>query len=72
MDEVLCASRAPIRSSIPPQPPGAQHLIDSYTAPRRSDLAALPELPSAEWEPLVGAIQAARGSAPGVDGVPYE
>eukprot|EP00969_Alexandrium_andersonii_P294789 13030499-Alexandrium_andersonii.AAC.1 len=65
MGEVLWASRAPIWSSIPAQPPCAQRLIDSYTAPRRIDLVALPALPSLEWGPLGGAIQAVRSSAPG-------
>eukprot|EP00969_Alexandrium_andersonii_P339582 15011153-Alexandrium_andersonii.AAC.1 len=65
MDAVLWESRAPIWASTPPQPPGAQPLIDAYTIPRRPGAASLPPRPSPRWEALVGAIQAARGSAPG-------
>eukprot|EP00969_Alexandrium_andersonii_P126826 5605647-Alexandrium_andersonii.AAC.1 len=67
MDAVLWESRAPIWASTPPQPPGAQALIDAYAVPRRHSTVALPARPSPRWETLVGAIQAARGSAPGVD-----
>eukprot|EP00969_Alexandrium_andersonii_P249680 11034880-Alexandrium_andersonii.AAC.1 len=72
MDAVLWEFRAPVWSSTPPQPPGAQFLIDACTTPRRPLAGFLPPHPLPQWESLVGAIQAARGSALGVDGIPYE
>eukprot|EP00969_Alexandrium_andersonii_P105120 4637950-Alexandrium_andersonii.AAC.1 len=72
VDEALSASREAIWTSQPPWPEGADALLQRYIGDRRHLVGPLLPAPRPTWESILGVIQAARGSAPGVDGIPYE
>ena len=53
----------------PPSPPGAAAILDEYFHESRS---SIPPTPHIGERKLRGLVLACRGSAPGVDGIPYE
>ena len=70
VERVLWESRSSIWQSVPPLPAAMVRLLDSYFAEgRRADLPARP-LP--KWGRLAALVLSPSGSAPGIDGEPYE
>ena len=70
MDDELWASRADIWGTVPGLPPEALRLLRAYFAHRGR--ANLPMRPNPTWGNLNALILAPAGSAPGVDGEPYD
>ena len=70
MDDELWHSRADIWGTAPGLPPEALRLLQAYFSHRGR--ANLPPRPMPTWGKLNALILAPAGSAPGVDGEPYE
>ena len=70
MEQVLGNSRAGIWQSVPPLPPAFSRLLDAYFGQGRA--ATVPDQPAPKWGRLAALILGPSGSAPGVDGEPYE
>ena len=69
MDTTLWQSREALWSSAPPAPIHGTAILDRYFRNRRVDI---PQRPAPAFDRIAGAVLAARGSAPGLDGFPYE
>ena len=69
VEELLWRSRQELWTSVPDTPAVAHSLLQRYIQGRKCRLAAQPVISQSR---IAGAILAARGSAPGVDNVPYE
>ena len=67
--EALLESRRPIWCSGAARPPGSEALLDAYF---RARPRCTPPRPALGLRRLTGLILAPGGSAPGIDGVPYE
>eukprot|EP00959_Pyramimonas_sp_CCMP1952_P108221 2262684-Pyramimonas_sp.AAC.1 len=70
MEKVLWNGRASIWQSVPPLPPAHARLLESYFAGGRT--THLRDLPAPRWGRLAALVLNPAGSAPGIDGEPYE
>ncbi|MFM7979282.1 MAG: hypothetical protein ACKPKO_08205, partial [Candidatus Fonsibacter sp.] len=68
-ERYMWAHREPIWGTMAPLPAGADALLASYFASRS---VSMPRTPTIRMARIRGAIQAAYGSAPGSDGIPYK
>eukprot|EP00969_Alexandrium_andersonii_P053743 2364606-Alexandrium_andersonii.AAC.1 len=59
-------SRSELWTAVPPSPPAAEVLLDSYFADKQVEW---PEQPQPTWERVAGVILASAKSAPGADGI---
>jgi len=69
IDALLWKSRAALWTSAPDAPLHGDRILSRYFEERR---AVFPSQANPKFARVAGAILAARGSAPGLDGVPYE
>ena len=68
IDQVLWDSRKHIWATAAPMGPSAPAVLDAYFATQqRLDVPC-----TNTWETMMGLVLAPRGSAPGLDGIPYE
>ena len=68
-EEMMWRNKAGIWGTLPPTPPGADAILDEYFRERRSNVPLNPQIGERR---IRGLVLACRGSAPGVDGIPYE
>ena len=69
VDDILWQSRQCVWGTTPVLPPAHEPILRAYFQSRNLQL---PDAPTPSWNRIAGAVLQPGGSAPGVDGEPYE